>query len=696
MHILTVYCAINRFGQYAIEVGTYMKWFFWASRPKTLLLLTILALIITGFSSSISGEPATETTDDWNQNLPVNTPIPYWTPSIYYSPALPLMTKVSNKKLLYTEYTEQGTGPLKLLNLVGNRTTELVSEGNFYQHTTAFHQNKVIYGGTDHRYYLMDIDTGETELFLEEDQINDHGPYQYSKSQYVYSLALSNHYAVWKEHDQIRGKDLRTGRVFDISPSQPESGWGWNPYSVFDGPDLHEDTVAWVGRMSWDNADSAVFIKNLNTGAQTHLLETVGRVDRKTRIKLDGNKVLWQQEKRMDWEVHIFITDIETGATRKLHSFRKTTSSAATRYPQDFDMAGDLALYRATTHFLPASGTGYRVSNHTFLTNTTSMQKAALSTGISWPEWYTGGEAKVFGSAQQSGPLAIDKISDSEYIVAFWARAWVGYPSYVGPQTAYIMRLAPDYENSSKSASKEMVAQEDTFSYILHIENDGIVADENVVIKDTLPDGATYISATHSPQIEDKELTFNLGELAPGDSTDIVVNMTATGAIGTTLVNKAVIAPTSAFRKRLKTAGPIIVSPDELETDPVPDSTDGFIDNMQITIEKVATTLSEFNPYDTEQQVEILISLKQPIPPKLTLLRQKKGSSKLVPVRELLDIEPIGSNLYKAYWYGIINDRRLGIGKGALIAPDGTYHLALEAGPDRLTKQIQVKGVPAQ
>ena len=89
-----------------------------------------------------------------------------------------------------------------------------------------------------------------------------------------------------------------------------------------------------------------------------------------------------------------------------------------------------------------------------------------------------------------------------------------------------------------------------TFSYILEIVNNGPSDATGVVVTDDLPDvGVSYQSASRVPDSFDgDQLTFQLGDLAKGESTSITINVLP-GSTGSRL-SVLVIATTTAYSIR--------------------------------------------------------------------------------------------------------------------------------------------------
>ena len=78
-----------------------------------------------------------------------------------------------------------------------------------------------------------------------------------------------------------------------------------------------------------------------------------------------------------------------------------------------------------------------------------------------------------------------------------------------------------------KSANRSTLKPGETFSYTLDIVNNGPSDATGVVIADTLPaSGITFVSASKTPASKaGRELTFNVGDLADGETSSVTVNV---------------------------------------------------------------------------------------------------------------------------------------------------------------------------
>ena len=103
-----------------------------------------------------------------------------------------------------------------------------------------------------------------------------------------------------------------------------------------------------------------------------------------------------------------------------------------------------------------------------------------------------------------------------------------------------------------ESDSADPVYPGDSFTYNLHILNNGVYAAENVVIVDYLPAGLSLISAGPTPSdVSGSKLTWNLASLAVGSSMDISILVSVDNIASTVVTNNAEVSsdtfdPTSA------------------------------------------------------------------------------------------------------------------------------------------------------
>jgi uncharacterized repeat protein (TIGR01451 family) len=91
----------------------------------------------------------------------------------------------------------------------------------------------------------------------------------------------------------------------------------------------------------------------------------------------------------------------------------------------------------------------------------------------------------------------------------------------------------------SNEAISDVVGPGERFSYYLAVDNDGPASATGVTLTDTLPSGATYVSASGLPCTQvDGDVICAVGELAPGDTAEVELLVHAPQAAGTA-VNEA-------------------------------------------------------------------------------------------------------------------------------------------------------------
>lgn len=91
-----------------------------------------------------------------------------------------------------------------------------------------------------------------------------------------------------------------------------------------------------------------------------------------------------------------------------------------------------------------------------------------------------------------------------------------------------------------KTDSVDPVYPGDSFTYNLHVTNNGIYAAENVVIVDNLPAGVSFVNAIPVPSnISGSTLTWNAASLAVGNSMDISIEVSVDNIASTVVTNNA-------------------------------------------------------------------------------------------------------------------------------------------------------------
>jgi virginiamycin B lyase len=124
-----------------------------------------------------------------------------------------------------------------------------------------------------------------------------------------------------------------------------------------------------------------------------------------------------------------------------------------------------------------------------------------------------------------SGPFGITTGPDGNLWFAEGVANQIGQIVLAPPPTA------PDLALSGNASSSVTVGSEVT--YTLTVTNNGTAGAVGVTLTDTLPSGATFVSATGGVTPESGVLTFTIGSLAAGASASIavVVTSTATGIL---------------------------------------------------------------------------------------------------------------------------------------------------------------------
>ena len=82
----------------------------------------------------------------------------------------------------------------------------------------------------------------------------------------------------------------------------------------------------------------------------------------------------------------------------------------------------------------------------------------------------------------------------------------------------------------SKPANRDAVRVGDTLQYAVRVYNLGINSYSNVVVKDTVPAGATFLSAVPAQNSGHNPLLWNIGPLLPGQSFEATVSVKATSS----------------------------------------------------------------------------------------------------------------------------------------------------------------------
>jgi uncharacterized repeat protein (TIGR01451 family) len=95
----------------------------------------------------------------------------------------------------------------------------------------------------------------------------------------------------------------------------------------------------------------------------------------------------------------------------------------------------------------------------------------------------------------------------------------------------------------TKMADVSLAKPGDDITYTINVTNNGPDEAVNVVVSDTLNANVTFNTASPLPDISDSLLTWNLGNLANGESVPIELIVTVNGDVqpGTTISNIATV-----------------------------------------------------------------------------------------------------------------------------------------------------------
>jgi uncharacterized repeat protein (TIGR01451 family) len=116
-----------------------------------------------------------------------------------------------------------------------------------------------------------------------------------------------------------------------------------------------------------------------------------------------------------------------------------------------------------------------------------------------------------------------------------------------------------DLSRSTKFASHLKVTPGETFTYYVNAFNQGAKACSDVVVEDSLPEGAEFVSCTHGCTHDGQDVRWAVGTLAAGASTQLAVTVRTTATSGT-LPNTADLTASSGLPGSASTAGPSVGS----------------------------------------------------------------------------------------------------------------------------------------
>lgn len=80
-------------------------------------------------------------------------------------------------------------------------------------------------------------------------------------------------------------------------------------------------------------------------------------------------------------------------------------------------------------------------------------------------------------------------------------------------------------------------AEASTFSYIIAYGNTGGATASNVILRETIPAGASFVSATNGGTLAGGVVSWNIGSLAPGASGSVSFTVNVTAAAGSSILN---------------------------------------------------------------------------------------------------------------------------------------------------------------
>lgn len=114
---------------------------------------------------------------------------------------------------------------------------------------------------------------------------------------------------------------------------------------------------------------------------------------------------------------------------------------------------------------------------------------------------------------------------------------------------------------SNKAASHLEVKQGETFNYYIHVFNSGGQSCDNVTVTDTLTTAVSFVSCTGGCTHSGQSVTWNLGNLAAGESRDVVVTVKVSDSatVGARLPDSAEIKATNGSAT-VYTNGPLVTA----------------------------------------------------------------------------------------------------------------------------------------
>jgi uncharacterized repeat protein (TIGR01451 family) len=115
-----------------------------------------------------------------------------------------------------------------------------------------------------------------------------------------------------------------------------------------------------------------------------------------------------------------------------------------------------------------------------------------------------------------------------------------GSPTQTNTVTTEVTGCEPDVEISKSAGQTTVVEPGQSFSYTITVSSEGEVTADNVVVTDTIPAGLTIDSVSpDSCDVSGQLVTCQLGDLEPGQSVTITINVTATEGACPSITNSA-------------------------------------------------------------------------------------------------------------------------------------------------------------
>ncbi len=132
--------------------------------------------------------------------------------------------------------------------------------------------------------------------------------------------------------------------------------------------------------------------------------------------------------------------------------------------------------------------------------------------------------------------------------------------AFDGPTVDAVGTGACDLRRSTMFASNLEVTPGETFTYYVNVFNVGSEPCTQVVVNDTLIDTVTFVACTHSCTHQGQKITWPVGTVGPGASTQVAVTVVtdADALPGARLPGEAQITSAEGSTARPSTAGPLV------------------------------------------------------------------------------------------------------------------------------------------